>query len=165
MSRLPLFFILLLLCACTDAPQYGRFRSVPVAGWNRRDVQVFDTDTLPPGIYQVSIAVRNSVAHRVPYKAIFLSVAQQWTGRPDTLGAVFQLQHDTLLSFALYDDKGDLQGNGLSLRSHEMPVYTATLTDSAAARITIAHRMRTVLLPGIEAVGVVVKRLTLSNVQ
>lgn len=146
-----------LLAACTAAPRYGHFISLPVIGWERKQPAVFQTDTLPPGTYEIQLAMQHSTASGYPYKELVVQVTQELATRADTTGKGFIHCADTVIKAVLFDDGGTPRGGGLSLRSVETAAGILTLKDSAAARITVTHLMRPDTITGIAALGVVVR--------
>ncbi len=158
MTRILLFSLALLLVSCSEKPDFGTYHSVPYSGWNKADSVVFEVDTLPPGLYDIVLGVRSSVAQNYPYRNLDLQVCQLWTGKPDTLGHAYALRCDTVLTLLPYDREGEPKGEGLSLHDYEMPVGTTCITDSAAARITVTHCMRSDTISGLSEVGIILRR-------
>lgn len=160
MRRLLLYLSLdlLLLVACTVKPDYGAFVSVPTDAWSDASPVVFEVDTLPPGDYNIDLAVLSSAAHSFPYHKLTLLLHQEWNGASDSTGNGFSVSTDTLLPLPVYDREGDPKGDGLSLRQHEIPAGYIHLSDSAAGRIVVNHHMRGGEVQGIASVGILLKK-------
>lgn len=148
----------LLLAACTKSSDYGRFISVPTDGWSDAAPLVFDTDTLPPGAYDLQLIVRTSADHSYPFGELALLVRHESTTKADSTGHAITARSDSLISFALYDNDGSPEGRGLSLREHETEAGCVWLSDTAAVRITVNHHMHGGIISGISAVGMSLKK-------
>ena len=148
----------ILLAACTAKLDYGKFLSVSTNGWSDSTPLVFDTDTMPPGAYDLHVIVRTSADHTYPYRELALLVRQECTPKPDSTGNVLSIKTDTLISFPLYDNDGSPEGRGLSLRDHETNAGSVFLLDSAAVRLTVNHHMRGSTVSGISSIGVTLRK-------
>ena len=150
-SRYTLLYIIIacwaaaLLAACDRHTVYNRYEHTPVAGWEKNDTLVFNTEPMAQtGQYIEEIGLRINGSY--PFTGLSLIVEQTVYPSKDT-------RSDTL-SCSLIDEDGNAKGRGVSHYQYMFHLTTLKLNHGESLHIAIRHDMKREILPGISDVGI-----------
>lgn len=147
----------LLTASCDRRTPVLAYCPTPVEGWEPGDTLKYHIDSLAAaGRYRLSLGVRTSATMPYPFKSLWLVVRRDWH-RPDT--TLTDTRVDTV-EVRLTDQKGDVNGRGVSLYEYSLPLEEDNLSQGTTADIRIIHIMRREVLPGVTDVGIRLDRLS-----
>lgn len=149
-KSLVLLFIASLCMACDKQTVYHAFLSLPTEGWQRKDTLSFQV-TVPDSAtyYNIFIEVRNRSSY--PYQNLPLHICYD---NPE----VQDFKRDTL-EIRLADSTGVWLGNGWGgLYQSSLRAGIVRVGKAGEYRFKITHLLPDELLPGINDVGIKLKR-------
>jgi len=139
----------LVLCACHRQKTYSRFQHVSETGWEKVDTIAFD---IPPvtesGTYSEELELR--IDKTFPFQSLTMEVTQ--TIFPEGR------QESYTKTCPLIDKNGNITGAGLSLFSYTFPFNAIQLNHGDSLHITVVHRMKREIMPGVTDVGISLTR-------
>lgn len=141
---------LLLATSCTGNKVYDHYNHTSLTGWEESDALSFDVPPLAEsGQYATRLGLRISNAY--PFKELTLIVEQ-------TVYPGKHKQVDTL-SCHLFDQKGEVQGQGVSYYQYHFSISQMSLQKGDSLHIMVRHNMRREIMPGVSDVGIEVERV------
>ena len=149
-KSLTLLFIASLFMACDKQTVYHTFQSLPTEGWQRKDTLSFQV-TVPDSatFYSISVEVRNR--NNYPYQNLPLLICYD---NPETQN----LKKDTL-EIKLADSTGVWSGDGWGgLYQSTLRAGMVRIGKAGEYRFRITHLLPDTLLPGINDVGIKLRR-------
>ena len=161
-SRLTLLYIIgivvtaALTVSCHDGTVYHHYEQTEDDGWDRGDTLHFTTPAVSSsGDYQAFVEIRSSRAY--PFMNLDIIVEQ-------TVLPAHYTEIDTLMCY-LADDKGQMQGSGISEYQYRKPFKTLRLRQGDSLSIQIRHNMKREILPGITDIGYQLKKQAAQGLQ
>lgn len=149
-KNLTLLFIASLFIACDKQTVYHNFQSLPTEGWQREDTLSFQV-AVPDSatFYSISVEVRNR--NNYPYQNLPLLICYD---NPETQN----FKKDTL-EIRLADSTGVWSGDGWGgLYQSTLRAGMVRIGKAGEYRFRITHLLPDTLLPGINDVGIKLKR-------
>ena len=136
--------VALMVAACGDGRVFDKFVPTPVDGLEKNDTVTFD---VPPvvasGSYRQEVGLR--ITSDYPFKSLSLEVKQ-------TVEPGHRVSTDTL-ACRLYDDDGNLLGQGLSMFQYGFMLPEIDLRKGDSLHVRVRHVMKREILPGITDIG------------
>ena len=150
LKSLILLFIAGFHTACDEQTVYHSFQSLPTEGWQRNDPLVFNVSVADSAtLYNVSVEVRNR--NNYPYQNLPLLVYYDSPEAPN-------IKRDTL-ELRLADNAGIWLGDGWGgLYQSTLPAGFVRIGKAGEYRFKIIHLLPDEVLPGINDVGIKLKR-------
>lgn len=138
------FLSVVSLSACDGGTIYNSYAHTPMEGWEKNDTLVFDVPRLPATArYRQELGLRISGAY--PFTRLSLLVEQ-------TVEPGHRVRRDTL-DCRLYDDKGNVLGDGVTQFQYSFILADVTLHKGDSLHVCVRHIMKREILPGISDVG------------
>lgn len=136
--------VALALPACDGGVVYDEYRPTQIEGWEKNDTLVFDVARLRHGgRYRQEIGLRINALY--PFTRLSLLVEQ-------TIEPGHRLAVDTL-DCRLYDDKGNVLGDGVSYFQYNFMLSEVDLREGDSLHVCVRHIMKREILPGISDIG------------
>lgn len=133
-----------MLSACDGKTVYDKYRPTQIDGWEKNDTLVYDVPPLAAtGPYRQEVGVRISGAY--PFTGLSLLVEQ-------TVEPGHRRMADTL-NCRLYDDKGNILGDGIGSYQYKFILSDAYLHKGDSLHVVVRHIMKREILPGISDIG------------
>ena len=150
LKSLILLFIAGFHTACDEQTVYHSFQSLPTEGWQRNDTLFFNVSVTDSAtLYNVSVEVRNR--NNYPYQNLPLLI---YYDSPEALN----IKRDTL-ELRLADNAGIWLGDGWGgLYQSTLPAGFVRIGKAGEYRFKIIHLLPDEVLPGINDVGIKLKR-------
>lgn len=150
LQSLILLFIASFYTACDEQTVYHSFQSLPTEGWQRNDTLFFNVSVADSAtLYNVSVEVRNR--NNYPYQNLPLLI---YYDSPETQN----IKRDTL-ELRLADNAGIWLGDGWGgLYQSTLPAGFIRIGKAGDYRFKIIHLLPDEVLPGINDVGIKLKR-------
>ena len=150
LKSLILLFIASFHTACDEQTVYHSFQSLPTEGWQRNDTVFFNVSVADSAtLYNVSVEVRNR--NNYPYQNLPLLI---YYDSPEALN----IKRDTL-ELRLADNAGIWLGDGWGgLYQSTLPAGFVRIGKAGEYRFKIIHLLPDEVLPGINDVGIKLKR-------
>ena len=150
LKSLILLFIASLYTACDEQTVYHSFQSLPTEGWQRNDTLFFNVSVADSAtLYNVSVEVRNR--NNYPYQNLPLLIYYDSPEVPN-------IKRDTL-ELRLADNAGIWLGDGWGgLYQSTLPAGFIRIGKAGEYRFKIIHLLPDEVLPGINDVGIKLKR-------
>lgn len=150
LKSLILLFIASLYTACDEQTVYHSFQSLPTEGWQRNDTLFFNVSVADSAtLYNVSVEVRNR--NNYPYQNLPLLIYYDSPEIPN-------IKRDTL-ELRLADNAGIWLGDGWGgLYQSTLPAGFIRIGKAGEYRFKIIHLLPDEVLPGINDVGIKLKR-------
>ena len=140
-------FVLCCIYACNNKPAAFSYCSTPIEGWELGDTLKYHVDSIPTtDNYQLSLGIRTSSATSYPFISLWLVVKQHWHNPEQIITDTIKCQ--------LTNERGDKQGNGVSLFQYDQRIKDMPLKQGSWAEISIYHIMRSEIIPGISDIGI-----------
>lgn len=126
-----------------------QYEKVSSGFWERGDVKTFLTpEVREDGDYDLTLLLRAD--RSFPYMNVTLVVGE-------TLLPGGEKSFSTI-KCAVFDEKGNSEGGGISLFQYSSPLGTRHLERGERLSVSVRHDMRREMLPGVADVGVMVVR-------
>ena len=150
LKSLILLFIASFYTACDEQTVYHSFQSLPTEGWQRNDTLFFNVSVADSAtLYNVSVEVRNR--NNYPYQNLPLLIYYDSPEVPN-------IKRDTL-ELRLADNAGIWLGDGWGgLYQSTLPAGFVRIGKAGEYRFKIIHLLPDEVLPGINDVGIKLKR-------
>lgn len=150
LKSLILLFIASFYTACDEQTVYHSFQSLPTEGWQRNDTLFFNVSVADSAtLYNVSVEVRNR--NNYPYQNLPLLIYYDSPEIPN-------IKRDTL-ELRLADNAGIWLGDGWGgLYQSTLPAGFIRIGKAGEYRFKIIHLLPDEVLPGINDVGIKLKR-------
>ena len=150
LKSLILLFIASFYTACDEQTVYHSFQSLPTEGWQRNDTLFFNVSVADSAtLYNVSVEVRNR--NNYPYQNLPLLIYYDSPEVPN-------IKRDTL-ELRLADNAGIWLGDGWGgLYQSTLPAGFIRIGKAGEYRFKIIHLLPDEVLPGINDVGIKLKR-------
>lgn len=150
LKSLILLFIASFYTACDEQTVYHSFQSLPTEGWQRNDTLFFNVSVVDSAtLYNVSVEVRNR--NNYPYQNLPLLIYYDSPEVPN-------IKRDTL-ELRLADNAGIWLGDGWGgLYQSTLPAGFIRIGKAGEYRFKIIHLLPDEVLPGINDVGIKLKR-------
>lgn len=149
-KSLALLFVTSLCMACDKQTVYHTFQSLPSEGWQRKDTLSFLV-TIPDSttFYNIFVEVRNRNSY--PYQNLPLHICYDSPEKQD-------FKRDTL-EIRLADSTGVWLGDGWGgLYQSSLRIGVVRIEKAGEYRFKITHLLSDELLPGINDIGIKLKR-------
>ena len=144
-----------IVAACTGNTVYDRYTAMD--GWDRADTATFHVPSATAdATYAIELGLRANSNY--PYTAISVIVDRSTIPTNPRHANAGTVRSDTL-HLQLTDAKGELCGNGLANHQYTLHLPQTHVKQGDSLVITVRHRMKREILPGIENVGIRIKRL------
>ena len=147
--RIPLLAFIALtawltLVGCSRKTVFSRYLSIDASGWKQSDSLFFDIPPLATaGLYNAELALRANNAY--PFTSLTLIVEQR--------SSLSLMARTDTLTLQMVDESGNSLGNGIGLKSYNIPLEPLALQEGDSLHVCVHHFMRRTPLPGIADVG------------
>ena len=143
--------LLLFITACHHRPTTLQYQPISERGWRTSDTLRFTIDSLTQaGNYNLHAMVRTSAAHPYDFRQLVVEIRQHWYPAD-------YVEVDTV-EFQMSALDGEVEGQGVTIFSYEVPTVTLQQPQGAHAQIEVRHLMRRSPLGGISDVGICLKK-------
>ena len=140
-----------MVTSCVGNHVYDQYQQVPSGEWDREEVISF---SIPPvssdGLYDLMLGLRTTRDY--PFMSLTLTVEAEVVGKKKT---------NYRLSCPLVNQRGQAQGQGLSLYQYDFSVAQIRLQAGDSVHINMHHDMKRESLPGISDLGISLLRKSL----